>query len=155
MKFSVIAGAVLCLGLFVTAAPGQDSSAMPMAGMAMGQHDDINSLVDRLNKSLAAIEAAKKSSVRKQLLAEHGALLKELQSAIEAGGMAGMPMGKDTGKGMDMGKSMDMGKGMDMSSGKGGMCCNMAGMSNGATGGGMNCGEMPGDQAKPDPEPKK
>ena len=54
-----------------------------MPRMMMGQ-DETGKLVERLVKSLAAIEAEKNPAVRKAKLAEHGALLNELQAKVEA-----------------------------------------------------------------------
>jgi len=59
------------------------------------QHDDPNAededgptetgnLVDRLTKSFAAIEAEKDPAALKGKLAEHGALLKELQKNVQS-----------------------------------------------------------------------
>jgi len=106
-----------------------------MAGMNdnMSANTDISSLMDRLNKSLAAIETEKKAGARKEKIAAHAALLKELQTRLDAqGGMPGM------GHMMGMG-NMPMGDMKDMK-----CCSNMAGMDHSKMGamGAMNCGDM-------------
>ena len=62
---------------------GKMMSGNMMPQMMMGQNDT-SKLVDRLMASLTAIELEKNSSARKQKLAEHGALLKELQTKVQA-----------------------------------------------------------------------
>jgi len=54
-----------------------------MPGMAMNQNETAK-LVDQLVNSLAAIEAEKNPKARKEKLAAHGALLKELQAKLQA-----------------------------------------------------------------------
>jgi len=55
-----------------------------MSGNTMTGQNETSQLVDRLIASLTAIELEKNSSARKQKLAEHGALLKELQTKVQA-----------------------------------------------------------------------
>jgi hypothetical protein len=57
--------------------------SMDMHQMMAG-HGEAAKLVDQLVASLAAIETAKDGKARKQKLAEHGALLKELQTKLQA-----------------------------------------------------------------------
>jgi hypothetical protein len=54
-----------------------------MSQTMMGQ-DETGKLVDQLVKSFAAIEGEKDRSALKKKLAEHGLLLKELQTRVEA-----------------------------------------------------------------------
>jgi hypothetical protein len=61
--------------------PGNIMSQMPQ--MMMGQNEAA-SLVDRLMKSYAAVEAEKNPTARRKKLAEHGLLLKELQTNVQA-----------------------------------------------------------------------
>jgi hypothetical protein len=49
----------------------------------MKMHSETTQLVDRLAKSLAAIEAEQNAETLKVRLTEHGALLKELQAKVE------------------------------------------------------------------------
>jgi len=101
-------------GLFLTGAVAQQQEAKPamaccenmpamnhqMPPMAPGMmhqmmmvHNDAAKLVDQLVVSFAAVEAAKDGKVRKQKLAEHGALLKELQTKLQQ--MGPMPADED------------------------------------------------------------
>lgn len=59
----------------------------------MARHEEIGKLIDRLQKSFAVLENEKDPVQLKKELAEHGALLKELQTSFEA-------MPKMMGKGM-------------------------------------------------------
>ena len=54
-----------------------------MPQMMMGQNET-GKLVDRLMTSLAAIEAEKNPTARRKKLAEHGMLLKELQTQVQS-----------------------------------------------------------------------
>ena len=57
----------------------------------ISQHQEMRNLIDQLNKSFAALEIEKDSTLLKKMLAEHGALLKQLQSKFQQGsGMMGM-----------------------------------------------------------------
>ena len=57
----------------------------------MSQHQELAKMIDQLNKSFAALENEKDPAVLKNKLAEHGALLKQLQSTFQQGaGMRGM-----------------------------------------------------------------
>ena len=106
---TMVAAIAVATGLFVTGAVAQheehhtDQAAPPadqtdtgkmggmMAGgmmsqmpqMMMGQ-DETGKLVEALVKSLAVIEAEKNPDARKAELAEHGALLNQLQAKVEA-----------------------------------------------------------------------
>jgi hypothetical protein len=77
-------------------------SQMPMM---MQDQKDLATLVDRLQQSFAAIEAEKDPAALRTKLAEHGAMLKELQTKVEAEShrmemmhqmMSGPMMGKPT-----------------------------------------------------------
>jgi hypothetical protein len=61
--------------------PGNVMSQMPQ--MMMGQNET-GKLVDRLMTSFAAVEAEKNPTARKEKLAKHGMLLKELQTNVQA-----------------------------------------------------------------------
>jgi hypothetical protein len=61
--------------------PGDMMSQMPQ--VMIGQ-SEIAKLVDQLTKSFAAIEAEKDRATLKAKLAEHGSLLKELQTKVQA-----------------------------------------------------------------------
>jgi hypothetical protein len=63
---------------------GQTRGMTPMMHQMMAGHGEAAKLVDQLVASLAAIEAAKDRKARKQKLAGHGALLKELQTKLQA-----------------------------------------------------------------------
>jgi hypothetical protein len=87
-------------GTQATPAPDK-SAAMPM-GQMMGQmmttRGEVAKLTDQLVKGFAAIENEKDAKVRNEKLAEHGKLLKELQSKLQAQSqmmehMQGMMMG--------------------------------------------------------------
>ena len=106
---TMVVAVLVATGLFVTGAvaqheehhsdqatPPADKGAMDKAGgmmsgnmmtqmpkMMMGQNET-GKLVDQLMKSFAAIEADKDSASLKAKLAEHGALLKELQANTQA-----------------------------------------------------------------------
>jgi|GEM_PF-3391587 len=57
----------------------------------MSQHQDLGKLIDQLNKSFAALENEKDPAVLKNKLAEHGELLKQLQTKFQqSAGMMGM-----------------------------------------------------------------
>jgi hypothetical protein len=67
---------------------GNMMSQMPqmmaqMPQMMMGQNET-GKLVDRLMTSLAAIETEKNPTARRKKLAEHGMLLKELQTQVQS-----------------------------------------------------------------------
>ena len=69
--------------------PAETSAAMPMTGM-MGQmmpmmtaHAEAAKMVDQLVNGFAAIENEKDAKVRNEKLAEHGKLLKELQTKLQ------------------------------------------------------------------------
>ena len=49
----------------------------------MSQHQELGTLIDQLTKSFAALEIEKDPAVLKTRLAEHGALLKQLQSKFQ------------------------------------------------------------------------
>ncbi len=73
------------------------SDMMTQHQQMMSQHQELGNLIDQLNKSFAALENEKDPGVLKSKLAEHGALLKQLQSKFQqSSGMMGM-----------MGQSMD------------------------------------------------
>jgi len=55
-----------------------------MSGGMMGGQNETGKLVEQLMKSFSAIEAEKDSTALKAKLAEHGSLLKELQTKIQA-----------------------------------------------------------------------
>ncbi|MBZ5676527.1 MAG: hypothetical protein LAP61_20005 [Acidobacteriia bacterium] len=88
-----------------TAPPAADKSAgMPMNGMMgqmmpmMAMHAEVAKLVDQLVTGLAAIESEKDPAALKEKLAEHGKLLKELQTKLQGQSqmmehMHGMMMG--------------------------------------------------------------
>ena len=102
---TLIVVSAVAIGLFVTGAAAQHEEHHPdqgspqagktdskagkmMAGnmmpqMMMGQNDT-GELVDRLLKSFAAIEAEKDPAAFRDKLSEHGALLKELQTKVQA-----------------------------------------------------------------------
>jgi hypothetical protein len=60
---------------------GNMMSQMPQ--MMMGQNET-GKVIDQLMKSFAAIEAEKDPAALKEKLAEHGSLLKELQTKVQA-----------------------------------------------------------------------
>jgi hypothetical protein len=98
-----------------TAPPAADKSAdMPMNGMMgqmmpiMAMHEEVAKLADQLVTSFAAIESEKDPAALKEKLAEHGKLLKELQTKLQGQSqmmehMHGMMMG-----GKMMGGKMSM-----------------------------------------------
>ncbi len=49
----------------------------------MSQHEELRSLIDQLSQSFASLENEKDPAVLKRKLAEHGALLKQLQSKFQ------------------------------------------------------------------------
>jgi hypothetical protein len=59
------------------------TGGMMSGGMMMGQNET-GKLVDQLMKSFAAIEAEKDPAALKEKLAEHGSLLKELQTKVQS-----------------------------------------------------------------------
>lgn len=63
----------------------------------MGGHREVAQLVDRLAQSFAAIQAEKNPAALTKALAEHGALLKELQTKIQAHGAMMEKMEKGEG----------------------------------------------------------
>jgi hypothetical protein len=67
------------LSIHLTAKPGGTMSG----GMMMGQNET-GKLVEQLMKSFAAIEAEKDPAVLQAKLAEHGSLLEELQTKVQA-----------------------------------------------------------------------
>jgi len=114
-------------------------NAMPMHHM-MASPADVSGLLDRLNTSLAAIEAAKKPADRKARVAEHSALLKELQGKLSAG-MTGMNM-------MEMHAGMMPMKPANMKPGNMTAGCNMGSMDmDGMKMDGKDAGAM--DRSKP------
>ncbi|MGA2716452.1 MAG: hypothetical protein ABSG41_25435 [Bryobacteraceae bacterium] len=92
----------IATGLFVTGAAAQheghnnqtspqaDNSDSAKTGDMPGMHrmmmgqNEASKLVDQLAKSFAAIEAEKDPAALREKLAEHGKLLKELESTIDA-----------------------------------------------------------------------
>ena len=92
---------IAALSLFVIRVAAQYSEH-PQGGMMsqdmmaqhqqmMSQHQELGKLIDRLNTSFAALEDEKNPTLLKKKLAEHGALLKELQSKFQQNsGMMGM-----------------------------------------------------------------
>jgi hypothetical protein len=64
-------------------APKTNKMMSHMQQMRMGQ-DETRKLLDQLLTSFAAIEAEKDPVALKQKLAEHGALLKKLQTQVQA-----------------------------------------------------------------------
>lgn len=77
-----------------------------MSQMMTGQNET-GKLVDRLMTSLTAIEQEKNSTARKQKLAEHSALLRELQTKVQAQTKMMDMMQHMMGTGMMNGKMMD------------------------------------------------
>ena len=64
---------------------------MPQHQQMMSQHQELGGLIDQLSRSFAELENEKDSAVLKSKLAEHGALLKQLQSKFhESSGMMDM-----------------------------------------------------------------
>jgi hypothetical protein len=55
-----------------------------MMSMMTKEQEDTSKLVERIMKSFAAIEAEKDPRLVKEKLAEHGALLKELEAKVQA-----------------------------------------------------------------------
>jgi hypothetical protein len=56
----------------------------------MGQHRELGKVIDRLNQSFAALEDEKDPALLKKKLAEHGVLLKQLESKFQqSSGMMG------------------------------------------------------------------
>lgn len=103
-------GAWVCPALAKAQGPSTQVPAvgMPMHNMAA---PDVSALIDKLEKSAAAIEAERHPAARREKLAEHAAVLKELKAKIESssggmGNMSGHMMGNMSG---------------DMN------CCNMSG----------------------------
>jgi len=106
---TMLVAAVVAAGLFVTGAVAQheehhnDQATPPadkadtgktggmmsgammnqMPKMMMGQNET-GKLVDQLTRSFAAIEAEKDPAALKAKLAEHGALIKELQTKVQS-----------------------------------------------------------------------
>lgn len=67
------------------------SDMMSQHQQMMSQHQELRTLIDQLNQSYAALENEKNPAVLKSKLAEHGALLKQLQSKFqESSGMMDM-----------------------------------------------------------------
>jgi hypothetical protein len=75
--------------------PADKSAAMPMMGQMKGQmmgqmmpmmaaHAEAAKLADQLVNSFAAIENEKDAKARNEKMAEHGKLLKELQTKLKA-----------------------------------------------------------------------
>lgn len=60
------------------------SGSMMMHSQMMKDQNETKALVDQLMKNFAAIEAEKDPTALKSKLAEHGALLKELQTKVQA-----------------------------------------------------------------------
>ena len=90
---------------------GKMMSGNMMSQMMTGQNET-GKLVDRLMTSLTAIEQEKNSTARKQKLAEHGALLKELQTKVQAQTKMMDMMQHMMGTGRMNGKMMDDKKSM-------------------------------------------
>ena len=85
---------IAAFSLFVIRVAAQHSEH-PQEGMMspdmMTQHQELGKMIDQLNKSFAALENEKDPAVLKNKLAEHGALLKQLQSKFQqSAGMMGM-----------------------------------------------------------------
>ena len=79
---------------------------MPQHQQMMSQHQELGNLIDQLTKSFAALEIEKDPAVLKTRLAEHGALLKQLQSKFQqSSGMMGM-----TGQSMEHSMMMQHGE---------------------------------------------
>lgn len=78
-----------------------------MMSQMMTEQNETGKLVDRLMTSLTVIEQEKNSTARKQKLAEHGALLKELQGKVQAQTKMMDMMQHMMGTGVMNGKMMD------------------------------------------------
>ena len=64
---------------------------MPQHEQMMSQHQELGKMIDQLNKNFSTLENEKDPAVLKPKLAEHGALLKQLQSKFqESSGMMDM-----------------------------------------------------------------
>ena len=64
------------------AAKGDDAKMAGMMGEMMAHHSEITQLVDKLAQSFAAVQAEKDPTALAKKIAEHGALLKELQAKM-------------------------------------------------------------------------
>jgi hypothetical protein len=98
------------------AAPTDKAATGKMGGMMahenmmsqmMTEQNETGKLVDRLMTSLTAIEQEKNSTARKRKLAEHGALLKEFQTKVQAQSKMMDMMQHMMGSGTMNGKMMD------------------------------------------------
>ena len=83
------------------------SGGMMSMPQMMKEQEETVKLVEQLTKSFAAIEAEKDPKILKEKLAEHGALLKELEAKVQGHAqkmemmhhmMGGSKMGEDTKK---------------------------------------------------------
>jgi len=78
-------GALLCACLFYTGlASAQQPATAPQTKpmMMMSQHEEVSKLVERLQNSFAILENEKDPALLKKELAEHGALLKDLEAKV-------------------------------------------------------------------------
>lgn len=98
---SMVVAVAVATGLFVTGAVAQheehhqDQAAPPadkidtaktggmMSGNMMMGQNETGKLVEQLMRSFAAIEAEKDPAALREKLAEHGALLKDLQTKVQ------------------------------------------------------------------------
>ena len=80
--FGALCASLVCTGLAAAQQPAPAPQAKPM--MMMSQNEDVTKLVERLQNSFAILENEKDPALLKKELAEHGALLKDLEA--KAGG---------------------------------------------------------------------